>query len=209
MAFCSGCGTQIADGTTMCPACSSRTAAPPAAAAQGSTGGMSDNVVGMLCYVTIVPAIIFLVMEPYNKSRFVRFHAFQMIFFSVAWIVIWIALSLSGWSRIGLADSSIWPLLGLGWLDYLDHSADQSQPGPDVQTASGGRSGGETSQRHLIWVADQPLPHQQPVSAVTLPETGSRLPRLTDLLRDVIPIGFRFLRRDATGAESSTCEGID
>lgn len=91
MAFCSGCGTQIADGTTMCPACSSRTAAPPAAVAQGSTGGMTDNVAGMLAYITIIPAIIFLVMEPYNKSRFVRFHSFQNIFLHVAAIVLWIA----------------------------------------------------------------------------------------------------------------------
>ena len=117
MAFCSGCGTQIADGTTMCPACSSRTAAPPAPAAQGTTGGMTDNVVGMLCYIPIVPAIIFLVMEPYNKSRFVRFHAFQMIFFSVAWIVIWIALSFVGMVPVlGWLTLLIWPLLGLGGL---------------------------------------------------------------------------------------------
>jgi uncharacterized membrane protein len=76
----------------MCAACSSRTAAPLPAAAQGTTGGMSDNVVGMLCYITIIPAIIFLVMEPYNKSRFVRFHAFQNIFLHVAGLVLWIAL---------------------------------------------------------------------------------------------------------------------
>ena len=57
---------------------------------------MTDNVVGMLCYITIIPAIIFLVMEPYNKSRFVRFHAFQMIFFSVAMIAIWIGLTVIG-----------------------------------------------------------------------------------------------------------------
>jgi uncharacterized membrane protein len=95
MAFCSGCGTQIADGTTMCPACSSRTAAP-AAAAPGATGGMQDNVIGMLCYITIIPAIIFLVMEPYNKSRFVRFHAFQNIFLHVGLIAIWIGLTILG-----------------------------------------------------------------------------------------------------------------
>jgi uncharacterized membrane protein len=96
MAFCSGCGAQIADGTTMCAACSSRAAAPSAGAAQGTTGGMTDNVVGMLAYITIVPAIIFLVMEPYNKSRFVRFHCFQMIFFCVAMIAIWIGLTIIG-----------------------------------------------------------------------------------------------------------------
>src|SRR5438045_2853165 len=91
-----GWATHSADGTTMCAACSRRAAAPPAAAAQGTTGGMTDNVVGMLCYITIVPAIIFLVMEPYNKSRFVRFHAFQMIFFCVAMIAIWIGLTIIG-----------------------------------------------------------------------------------------------------------------
>ena len=62
MAFCSGCGTQIPDGTTMCPACSSRTAAPATGAVQGTTGGMTDNVVGMLAYITIIPAIIFLII---------------------------------------------------------------------------------------------------------------------------------------------------
>jgi uncharacterized membrane protein len=96
MAFCSGCGTQIADGTTMCPACSSRTAAPVAAAPGATTGGMQDNVIGMLCYITIIPAIIFLVMEPYNKSRFVRFHAFQNIFLHVGLIAIWIGLTILG-----------------------------------------------------------------------------------------------------------------
>ena len=100
MAFCSGCGTQIADGTTMCPACSSRTAAPPAAAAQGTTGGMQDNVVGMLCYITIIPAIIFLVMEPYNRSPFIRFHAWQSIFFGITVAIVHFVLGvipILGW----------------------------------------------------------------------------------------------------------------
>jgi uncharacterized membrane protein len=89
MAFCSGCGTAVADGTTLCPACSAK-----APAAAPSAGGMSDNVVGMLAYFTIIPAILFLVLEPYNKSRFVKFHCFQMIFFSVAMIAIWIGLTI-------------------------------------------------------------------------------------------------------------------
>ncbi len=55
-----------------------------------SSGGLTDNVAGMLAYVTIIPAIIFLVTAPYNKSKFVRFHSFQSIFFLVAWIIIWV-----------------------------------------------------------------------------------------------------------------------
>jgi zinc-ribbon domain len=94
MAFCSTCGAQIPDGTTTCAACAGRAAASTPPPPTSSTGGMSDNVAGMLAYVTIIPAIIFLVMEPYNKSRFIRFHAFQCLFFAVAWTVLWIALSI-------------------------------------------------------------------------------------------------------------------
>ena len=92
MAFCSACGTQIPDGSTTCPACSSRAAATSAGTAQSSTGGLTDNVAGMLAYVTPIPAIIFLVTAPYNRSRFIRFHSFQSIFFCVAMIAIWFAL---------------------------------------------------------------------------------------------------------------------
>jgi len=78
---------------------------------------MSDNVAGMLAYVTIIPAIVFLVVAPYNKSRFVRFHAFQNIFFCIAWIVLWVALSFVGMIPVlGWATLLIWPLLGLGGL---------------------------------------------------------------------------------------------
>ena len=76
MAFCNICGAQIADGTTTCAACSSRAPAAP----RGQRSGMADNVAGMMAYITIIPAIIFLVTEPYNKNRFVRFHSFQNLF---------------------------------------------------------------------------------------------------------------------------------
>lgn len=93
MAFCNMCGTQIADGATTCTACAGRAAAAPAPPV-ASAAGMADNVAGMLAYVTIIPAIIFLVIEPYNKSRFIRFHSFQSVFFFVAVLAIHIALSI-------------------------------------------------------------------------------------------------------------------
>jgi len=78
---------------------------------------MTDNVAGMLAYVTIIPAIIFLVIEPYNKNRFVRFHSFQNLFFAVAWIVLWIALSIVAHIPIlGWLTILIWPLVGLAGL---------------------------------------------------------------------------------------------
>jgi uncharacterized membrane protein len=69
----------------------------------------------MLAYVTIIPAIIFLVIEPYNKSRFVRFHSFQSIFFCVALIALSVALSiLTFMPFIGLILAPLHLLIGLG-----------------------------------------------------------------------------------------------
>jgi len=42
-----------------------------------------------------ITGIIFLVIEPYKNDKFVRFHAFQSIFFNVAIIVFWIAYTIS------------------------------------------------------------------------------------------------------------------
>ena len=77
---------------------------------------MTDNVAGMLCYILIV-AIIFLLIEPYNKSKFVRFHAFQCIFLCLGWIALGIALSIFGMIPvIGWATLLLWPLIGLAGL---------------------------------------------------------------------------------------------
>ena len=89
MAFCNMCGTQIADGATTCAACASRGVATPVASAP-----LADNVAGMLAYITIIPAIVFLVVEPYNRNRFVRFHSFQCLFLCVGLIVLQIGLSI-------------------------------------------------------------------------------------------------------------------
>jgi uncharacterized membrane protein len=75
----------------------------------------------MLAYITIIPAIIFLILEPYNRSRFVRFHAWQSIFFNIAWWILWIGLHifahipLLGWLSI-----LVWPLVGLaGFIAWI------------------------------------------------------------------------------------------
>jgi uncharacterized membrane protein len=126
MAFCVACGSQMPDGVTACPACGRATAGAATGAAAGvaspaAVGGLADNVAGALAYVTIIPAIVFLVMEPYNRNRFIRFHAFQCIFAAVAWTGLWIALSIVahipffGWLTI-----LIWPLVSLaGFVIWL------------------------------------------------------------------------------------------
>jgi len=99
----------------MCPTCAS--AAGKGAASTQAVGGLTDNVAGMLAYVTIIPAIIFLVLAPYNQNRFIRFHAFQSIFFAIAWTVLWIALGMFGHIPVlGWLSILIWPLIGLGGL---------------------------------------------------------------------------------------------
>ncbi len=55
--------------------------------------GLSDNAAGGLAYVTIIPAIIFLVVAPYNTNSYIRFHSWQSIFLAAAWIAIEVALS--------------------------------------------------------------------------------------------------------------------
>ena len=83
---------------------------------------MEENIAGMLAYFTFIPAVIFLLIEPYNRNRFVRFHAFQCLFGTVAIIVIDIVLSILssilhllpviGWTITAL----MWPLWGLAQL---------------------------------------------------------------------------------------------
>jgi uncharacterized membrane protein len=57
--------------------------------------GMSDNMAGALCYLFgFITGILFLVLAPYNQDRNVRFHAFQSILLNVAWVVIWIVITM-------------------------------------------------------------------------------------------------------------------
>jgi uncharacterized membrane protein len=136
MAFCSACGTQMADNAAFCPKCGNAAAQagaagaapappPPPAASYGTTAGstmpMAENVAGMLAYFTVIPAIIFLLIEPYNRNRFVRFHSFQCLFTCAALIVLQIVLSIFShiipvlifgvWGLLGLAEFALWILL--------------------------------------------------------------------------------------------------
>lgn len=112
MPFCPSCGAQIADGAT-CPKCATASASMPTVTPTAGAG-LADNVAGALAYVTIIPAIVFLVLEPFNRKRFVRFHAFQCIFFAVAWTAVWIILAFIGHIPfLGWGTVLLWPLISL------------------------------------------------------------------------------------------------
>ncbi len=101
MAFCAKCGAQMAEGTTFCGSCGAPVgaAAPaaPAAAPSADGTGLTSNMAGALAYLTFIPAIIFLVVDPYKNDKFIRFHSFQSIFLSVVFIgfsIIWTILTI-------------------------------------------------------------------------------------------------------------------
>lgn len=124
MAFCSSCGAEVIANAAFCAKCGKPTGAASGAGATGTSagaapaaapaGGLQDNVAGLLCYF-LIPAIIFLVIEPYNRNKFVRFHAFQGILYHVAWIVVAVVVMM-----IPFFNFVLWPLANLalfiGWV---------------------------------------------------------------------------------------------
>ncbi len=92
--FCGSCGAQMADTATACPSCGAAAgqsagggAAAAPAPAPAQAGGLSESVASGLAYITIIPAIIFLVMEPYHKNTNIKFHCFQCLGLAVASII--------------------------------------------------------------------------------------------------------------------------
>jgi uncharacterized membrane protein len=81
---------------------------------QTSQSGLGENVAGGLAYFTIIPAIVFLIIEPYSRNQFVRFQCWQSIFLNIAAIVIDVALIILGrFPFIGWSVIFIMPLVGI------------------------------------------------------------------------------------------------
>ena len=82
-----------------------------------SQSGLSDNAAGGLAYITIIPAIIFLIVEPYNKNSYVRFHSWQSIFLGIAGVAAWAVLLAIGLIPVvNLVDVILAPLVWLGFI---------------------------------------------------------------------------------------------
>jgi uncharacterized membrane protein len=77
--------------------------------------GMQENVASTLCYALgFITGILFLVLEPYNKNRNIRFHAFQSIFMSVFFAIVHYAVFFIGMASYG-ALFIISPLISLSF----------------------------------------------------------------------------------------------
>ena len=69
---------------------------PPAYAGQPVVAGtgLSENAAAAIAYITIIPAIIFLVLEPYNRMPLVKFHSWQSIGLGVAAFLLEVIISI-------------------------------------------------------------------------------------------------------------------
>ncbi|PYQ37482.1 MAG: hypothetical protein DMG99_20935, partial [Acidobacteria bacterium] len=67
-------------------------AAAPAVISSPAASGLTPNLAGALAYILgLITGVLFLVLEPYKRDPFVRFHAMQSVLYSGAVIVFSIA----------------------------------------------------------------------------------------------------------------------
>jgi uncharacterized membrane protein len=77
-----------------CPSCGRAMQEPERV--RGTVGGLPENIAGALAYFLVIPAIAFLLVEPYSRNRFVRFHSFQCLAFCLLAVAIGAALRVLG-----------------------------------------------------------------------------------------------------------------
>ena len=156
MSFCQTCGSSLPDGSPACPACgasqgvaaSSATPgaipgsypgpAPVVAPVAAAGSGLTPNAAGALAYLFgAITGIVFLVLDPFKADRFVRFHAFQSIFVTLAWVAFWIAWQIVYWTLTAISHGFLFfvlapisLLIGVAWFClwvYLMYSAYQGK----------------------------------------------------------------------------------
>ena len=120
-AFCPGCGRRmwvpsqeaIKPAATR-PAASTPAIRIPAAPLEASIPVQQpkDKLLGAVAYVTFIPAVVFVLIEPLKRNRFVRFHSFQSIFLTAVTIALAVAI------RILYSVLALIPAIGflLAWL---------------------------------------------------------------------------------------------
>ena len=120
MAFCASCGASLNEGVAFCPSCGAAAGATPSATTPGpaaTAAPMTSNVAAALSYLLgFITGIIFLVIEPYRRDLFVRFHAFQSIFLSAAMAIIWIIWGAVFGALFFASLGILWSFLSLVWV---------------------------------------------------------------------------------------------
>jgi len=111
----------------------SSTPTPAPAASSGLTNNLAAALVYIPFFIGLILGIVFLVIEPYNKNRLVRFHAFQTIFLHVAlfalgivWQILLVILGLMSHGLVlALALPVMW-LFGIGVFVLMVYCAFQA-----------------------------------------------------------------------------------
>jgi uncharacterized membrane protein len=85
---CPQCKTELPDNAAFCPFCGLRIFI----ARPDQPRNFHDNLLGALAYVTVIPAIVFLLMGRLKRNAFVRFHSLQSIFLAIAGVLVVIAV---------------------------------------------------------------------------------------------------------------------
>jgi len=80
--------------------------------ALGKVGFLPENVAGAIAYLSFLPAIIFLTLDPYRRNVFTRFHSVQCL---LVWLTV---LIVGGAIRLGAFVLLLIPMVGplLLWL---------------------------------------------------------------------------------------------
>jgi uncharacterized membrane protein len=123
--FCPGCGRPVKEGNFFAP----EEAVPETQAARQPVVAAppvewNDRWVGALAYFTFVPAVVFLFLKQFRPRKFVRFHAFQSVFFwaiVIVMLLLGLLASMFGWlfmwllvgTLISLALFFTWLLLSI------------------------------------------------------------------------------------------------
>ena len=98
---------------------------PPPPSGLPAAPGLSENAAAAISYLTVIPAILFLIIEPYNKIPLVRFHSFQSIGLFVVAVAVQMALVFMqiflrfiplSWMLFGLLHLLIFFGLLIAWL---------------------------------------------------------------------------------------------
>jgi uncharacterized membrane protein len=107
---CPQCGAQLPPDIAFCTNCGLRMFV--GSAGHGARPRFQDNLLAVVSYFTFIPAIVLLVVPPFKRNRYIRFHALQSVYLTIAGVADGILL------RLMVAVLSIVPWAGffLAWL---------------------------------------------------------------------------------------------
>jgi uncharacterized membrane protein len=92
---CPDCTAPMPDTAAFCPGCGR--SMHSVERVRGTVGVLPETLAGALAYF-LLPAILFLLVEPYKNNRFVRFHSFQCLGLCLVGVVMGAMLRVAGYA---------------------------------------------------------------------------------------------------------------